>query len=197
MIRIRDDDVLVHSKKWPSELKRVQQLHRWMIEVPEHFIHVPTILVKDIQDFPEAVAFIEEETKEGRMLPEIHGLEHIDYGALSPSVIVDHLEQCLTWFHDTLDYTPTKFYTPWGAMDEDIQASSNSLGLTAVGVDVYWSLEKTTARLRKTTMPDEIQGEEIFMHWWSRGLRLKRLVMAVKYGSWKAAAQAEECKEFF
>jgi hypothetical protein len=197
MIRIRNDDVLLPSGDWPDPVKRIKRIHRWISEFPEYFIHVPTILVKEIQQYPEAIEFVIEETKEGRMLPEIHGLEHIDYGRLTSPMIVEHLEQCLTWFHDNLNRTPTKFYTPWGGMDLRVITAAKSVGLIAVGVDTNWSLEAVVSRLRLGGHTDDLDGEEIFMHWWNRGIRLKRVIMAVSHGSWKAAINAEDSKEFF
>lgn len=197
MIQIRNDDILLTSRGWSDPVKRIKQLHSWIAEFPEHVIHVPAILVTEIQKFPEAVEFVVEETKEGRMRPEIHGLEHIDYGALTDPEIVEHLEQCLTWFHDTLNRTPTIFYTPWGGMSDKVIVAAQSVGLRAVGVDKYWSLEQTGARLRSGGLVSELADQDIFMHWWNRGLRLKRLVLAIAHGSWEQAASMEEYKEFF
>ena len=58
MIQIRNDDVLLTSRGWPDPVKRIKQLHSWVAEFPEHVIHVPAILVAEIQKFPEAVEFV-------------------------------------------------------------------------------------------------------------------------------------------
>jgi hypothetical protein len=198
MIRVRNDDVLRPSSDWKGrEFERLKRVHSWISEFPKDFIHVPTVVVSDIIQFPEAVEFVVEETKEGRMAPEVHGLEHIDYCHCTEEVITDHMNQCLEWFDKTLSVTPTRFYTPWGGWNQrtaDIVAKS---GLTTIGVDTNWSLENVCARLGAGGLIEDIHGNEIFMHWWKRGIRLKRVAMAVKYGSWAAAKVAEESKEYF
>ena len=199
MIRVRDDDVLLHSSDWnrKGSFHRFNRVHSWISEFPEHFIHIPTILVTEIQKYPECIEFVRKETAAGNMIPEIHGLEHIDYGKLSYSEITDHLEQCIEWFDSNLNWKPTKFYTPWGAMSNDIMNASNQLGIKAVGVDTKLTLENYTKRLGNGEPISILDGQEIFMHWWSRGIRLKRVAMAVSHGSWAAAAVAEDSKEYF
>ena len=81
MIYLRDDDVLVSSSS-SQGLKRFKQIHNWVAEVPG-ILHIPTILVTEIQQFPEGIEFVREETAKGKMRPELHGLEHIDYNKLS------------------------------------------------------------------------------------------------------------------
>jgi hypothetical protein len=198
MIRVRDDDVLRPSSDWKDrEVERLKRIHSWITEFPNDFIHVPAIVVNEIQLYPAAVDFVAEETAAGRMLPEVHGLEHVDYGKLSAPEIVEHLEQCLEWFHTTLSVTPTRFYTPWGGMHPHVTDAAASVGLTAIGVDTHWMLEKVVARLRNGGLVEDVQGQEVFMHWWNRGIRLKRLAMIVSHGSYAAAAVAEDSKEFF
>src|SRR3972149_905580 len=52
-IRIRDDDVLVPSRQWPDSVKRFKGFHNIITQDPKHFLHVATILVTEIQQFPE------------------------------------------------------------------------------------------------------------------------------------------------
>ena len=87
MIRVRDDDVLLPSSSYGCELGRLKQIHEWICEVPDKMIHVPTILVLEIQEFPEAIEWVRQETAEGRMLPEIHPLSHKDYASLTEKQI--------------------------------------------------------------------------------------------------------------
>ena len=115
MIRVRDDDVLIPSSSYSVELGRLQQIHEWMCEVPDRIIHVPTILVTEIQEFPEAIEWISRETEQGRMLPEIHGLTHKDYASLSTQEIQSDMKECRDWIYAHLGHEPTKFYSPWGA----------------------------------------------------------------------------------
>ena len=198
MIRIRNDDVLRNSSDWTGrEVERLKRVHSWISEFPQHFIHVPTIVVNDIKKFPDAVDFVTVETKEGRMAPEIHGLEHIDYCSEPDSVIIDHLSECIEWFEKTLDVTPTRFYTPWGGWNQRTADVAATLRLQTIAVDTNWSLESVCARLRNGGLVEDVHGNEVFMHWWNRGIRLKRLTMAVSHGSWSAATKAEDSKEFF
>ena len=37
-----------------------------------------------------------------------------------------------------------------------------------------------------------LDGEEIFMHWWEGGARLKRIIEVAKHGSWEAAKDANK-----
>ena len=94
MIRVRDDDVLISSKGTKNPLTKFKMVHDWICEVPETLIHVPTILVTEIQEFPEAIEYIRQETAEGRMLPEIHGWSHKDYASLNSAEIVLELIDC-------------------------------------------------------------------------------------------------------
>ncbi|KKK60169.1 hypothetical protein LCGC14_3027040, partial [marine sediment metagenome] len=36
---------------------------------------------------------------------------------------------------------------------------------------------------------DYLDGDEIFMHWWEGGARLKRIIEVAKHGSWDEAAK--------
>jgi hypothetical protein len=198
MIRVRNDDVLRESGDWVNrEVERLTRVHAWISEFPDDFLHVPTIVVNDIVKFPEAIEFVQEETKKGLMVPEVHGLEHIDYCSMTRPVIIDHLSQCLEWFDKTGLPTPTRFYTPWGGWNQKTADAAATLGLETIGVDKNWTLEAVCARLGAGELVEDIHGNEVFFHWWNRGIRLKRLAMAVKHGSWAAAKVAEDSKEFF
>jgi hypothetical protein len=47
-------------------------------------------------------------------------------------------------------------------------------------------------RLRSGESPWYLDGEEIFMHWWEGGLRLKRVLEVIKHGSWAEAERVNE-----
>lgn len=194
MIRVRDDDVLLPSSSYSSELGRLKQVHEWICEVPERFIHVPAILITEIQEFPEAIEWIREETAEGRMEPEIHGLSHKDYASLTPSEIVLELEECKEWIHKQFNWTPHKFYTPWGAGADErgkhIKSAATAAGLEMVTCE---NINKMTGRygvvrqLMDGHSLDYMDGQEIFMHWWEGGARLKRIIEVGKHGTWEEA----------
>ncbi len=199
-LRVRDDDVLRASSDWKGrEFERFKRIHSWMIEYPElEIMHVPAIVVNEIMDYPECVEYVVQETKEGRMAPEIHGLEHIDYCHQPRELVEEHIEQCLEWFDKTLDLRPTRFYTPWGGMNPFFTEIAEGYGLTATGVNTSLDVACVAKNLRLGGYGvGAIEGKELFMHWWNRGIRLKRVIMAIKHGSWEAAAKAEDSKEYF
>ena len=196
MIRVRDDDVLLHSSSYDDELGRLKQVHAWICEVPEKFIHVPAILVTEIQEFPEAIDWIRQETAEGRMQPEIHGLSHKDYAALTTTEIMLELEECKEFVHKQFNYIATKFYTPWGA-GADARGSHIEGAAAVVGLETVTCerINKMTGRygvvqqLMDGHSVDYLDGDEIFMHWWEGGARLKRIVEVAKHGSWDEAVK--------
>ena len=100
MIRVRDDDVLIRSSGCDS-FKRFKQVHSWICE-SDKFIHVPAVLVTEIQEFPECIKFVREETQAGRMMPETHGFEHIDYAKLTKDEIIEHLKRCKEFNYEIL-----------------------------------------------------------------------------------------------
>lgn len=199
MIRIRDDDVLIGSKSTTNPLKKFQMVHEWVCEAPETLIHVPTILVTEIQEFPDAIEFIRQETAEGRMIPEIHGLEHIDYAALKHDEIVNHLEYCKGWIKKKLGCDTSKFYTPWGAGADErgahIRPAAAAVGLELVTCE---NINKMNGRygviqeLKDGNTLKYLEGKEIFLHWWENVTRLKRIVEVIKHGSWEAAKAANK-----
>jgi len=197
MIRVRDDDVLLSSSSYSDELGRLKQIHDWICEVPDTLIHVPTILVTEIQEFPAAIEYIRKETAEGRMLPEVHGLSHKDYASLSSVEIVFELTQCKEFIHRQFNHVATKFYTPWGAGADErgkhIKGAAISVGLEMVTCENITKLQGrfgVCQELRNGRDISYLDGDEIFMHWWEGGSRLKRVVEVAKHGSWEEAKKA-------
>lgn len=197
MIRIRDDDVLLRSSSYSDELGRLQQVHEWICEVPERMIHVPSILIQEIQEFPKAVDWIRQETTAGRMLPEIHGLSHKDYASLTPREIISDLTYCKEWIQKEFNHTPTKFYSPWGAgfdaRGAHIRPAAAEVGLELVTCEHINKLNGrygVCQQLIDGHPLSYLDGNEIFLHWWEGGSRLKRVVEVAKYGSWAAAKEA-------
>jgi peptidoglycan/xylan/chitin deacetylase (PgdA/CDA1 family) len=199
MIRIRDDDVLMHSSSKGDEFTKFKMIHEWICEVPDSLIHVPTILVTEIQEFPDCIEYIRQETAEGRMLPEIHGLTHHDHAALTAKEISMELSECQDWIFDNLGHTPTKFYTPWGAGSDargaHIKGAAKDVGLELVTCEQIVKLEGRLGVINALKAGWDIKylnGGEIFLHWWQNATRLKRVIEVIKHGSW-AEAKAE-CK---
>ena len=217
-IRVRDDDVLVTSRDWPDPFKRFTRVHRWIAEVPEHFIHVPAILVTEIQPFSECIEFVRSETKAGRMFPELHGLHHeINYQFRSLEDVSSDLKISVDWMIAHLDVRPKIWYTPKGAglyphprailpdekkeqlirQADTMRAAASQLNLEVVSeYDNKMHGENGICRhlmdgrsIDAISNSRKIEGghKEISVHWWERGIRLKRVLEAVKHGSWANA----------
>ena len=202
MIRVRDDDVLLPSESYSSELGRLKQIHEWICEVPDRLIHVPAILVLEIQEFPEAIEWIRQETLEGRMLPEIHGLSHKDYAAMTEKEIVAELNVCRDWIDYKFGWQATQFYSPWGAGADmrgaHIRSAAESTGINLVTCEDITKLcgrYGVVQELMDGRDIDYLEGKEIFLHWWEGGSRLKRVVEVIKHGNWAEAVKHN--KELF
>lgn len=194
MIYIRDDDVLKVSKGWKgrrNEPYRFAQIHRYCLETPR-FMHVPTLLIKGkpddpsdtgLVDYPETIQYIREETAAGRMDPQIHCLYHIDYGKLPEAEVRDHLEFCKKWMEDNIGVTPTRWYTPWGANTKLLTKAALDCGLKLVDCSNLAPLNEVLSLVIQTGHLDIIEEREVFMHWWERGIRLRKLASIYKFGS--------------
>lgn len=195
MIYVRDDDVLLSSSSHADPLKHFKTVHSWICETPK-LLHVPTILVTEIQEFPEAIEFIKEETGAGRMRPEIHGLKHIDYAKLSLKEVIDHLCRCIEFLLDNFDVDSTTWYTPWGASAPHLHEAASEVGLKLVDCS---NINKLAGRYGLVQLAREgkdiekiMEEKEIFFHWWEGGLRLKRVIEVLKHGSFEVAGQANK-----
>ena len=176
MIYIRDDDVLL------GEFAKFKRVHDKICRSPR-LMHRPAIVVSDIQKFDDGMLLVEEETKEGRMLPEIHGLEHIDYAKIPFIEIKTHLYTCVEFIENKFSYTPLKWYTPWGADTEEMRRASKEVGLELVncenrnklrGEDSVWDYMKQGNDM------SYIEGQAVFMHYWDKFDR-ERLGLFVDY----------------
>ena len=193
-IRVRDDDVLIGSSSTYDPLEKFKMVHGWVCEVPDTLIHVPTILVTEIKEFPKAIEFIRKETAEGRMHPEIHGLSHKDYASLTSAEIVLELKECKEFILKEFDYKALKFYTPWGAGADErgkhIRGAAAAVGLEMITCE---NINKMNGRygviqeLKDGNNINYLEGKEIFLHWWENVTRLKRIVEVIKHGSWEEA----------
>jgi hypothetical protein len=178
-IRIRDDDVLVHSSSFRGqEFGRFKGFHNLVQIDPRHFHHVLAVLVTEIQDFPECIQYVKEETAAGRMSPEVHGLHHIDYAALSYAEVVEQLTSARLWIESTLEYVPTTWYSPWGA-GADVRGTHLAPAAQAAGLTLVTcadmiepsALVKDVREVKAGTMTKEDlyvkwEGKEILRHWW-------------------------------
>lgn len=213
-IRIRNDDVLFKSKGWTDPAERFRQVDGWMA-VSDNVIHVPAILVNEIQDFPDTIKMIRDETAKGRMMPEIHGLMHIDYAKVglprekidnprkvdftifSPEEIQAHLDEvrshlryCKDWITHNFGRAPRIWYTPWGASEPTLHQAAREEGLLFVGTDRTVTIKEGCRKLREGHMTvEQLDGCEFFTHWWDRGLAIWRMSLATAAGSWEEGAR--------
>ncbi len=205
MIKIRDDDVLVGTSSQQNPIKKFKMVHEWICEVPETLLHVPTILVTEIQEFPEIIPFIREEAAEGRMEVQIHGLHHVDYAKLEEDEIVNHLEYCKGWLRKNMGVEPTRFYTPWGAgangTGEVIHVASARVELEVVTTEKTRNLSGgcgvVQALYQGQDIHDFMQDREVLLHWWENATRLKRVVEVLKHGGWQEAKARPENRHLF
>jgi peptidoglycan/xylan/chitin deacetylase (PgdA/CDA1 family) len=155
-------------------------------------MHVPTLIISQLEEFPECIEYIREETKQGRMEPELHGMFHVDYGTLSPQHIREHLAESIDWMESYVGRSPEYWYTPWGQCTPHMLEAAQMYNLELVGVDRDWSLGKVTSRLREGRISlAELEERDLFFHWWEGGCRVLRLAKVLNLGSWEEAALTE------
>lgn len=158
-----------------------------------HFIHVPAILAREIQEFPDCVEYVKAETAAGRMLPEIHGWEHKDYALLSIVEIIIDLNKAKAFIQDNFNYNPSVWYSPHGAGADargaHLKEAAYECGLTLVTCEgmikpsaLVFDIRAVAGRDRSTgkiPMPQTMtkeellakwESKEILVHWWGPGL---------------------------
>ena len=193
MIIIRDDDILVASRSYSDPTAQFRHVHELIKSAP-NFLHVPTILVSEIQEFPTVIELIKEETANGFMQPECHGLHHIDYGKLSKEEVVEHLKICKDFMFNQFNVIPKKFYTPWGAFQPHIHEAAAEVDMIVIGVNNALFLEGKGGMIEglKAGRPmADFDGAEFLWHWWNAGSRLARVCAVARYGSWEEASKAQ------
>jgi peptidoglycan/xylan/chitin deacetylase (PgdA/CDA1 family) len=190
MITVRVDDVLTDSKGFDREkiIRQINKLFVWLNDV-ENLKFIPTILVSEIQDFPEAVELVKTSP-----YAELHGFQHVNYGELSREEIENHLKQSIEWFEKTLDRRPKVWYTPWGSWTKDIGDAAFSLGFDEVQSLTPSSIVRHYPEGYQTSEPlvspnQAVQRLEsrddnfiVFCHWYDRGLNLRRIAEMCKHG---------------
>lgn len=188
MLRIRIDDVLTENsscRKDPE--KRFAQICRWL-EQTDKIQHVPTILVRGIQKYPATVEALYQKVQEGRVFPELHGWDHIDYNNLDDTEVARHLFKSVDWFEKTLKFKPTVWATPWGAESERLSKIGRSFGLTVEGVKDCWTPGDWLREAKKLDTPPT--NLTVMEHWWVSGLKLLRISAVVQAGSFTGAVEA-------
>ena len=193
MIRIRCDDVMVESSSFSRErsINRIIQITRWMDKSPQgYFNFIPTILVEEMEHWPEVIDLIRHNTMAHKMSPQIHGFQHIDYASVDKQTIREHLKKCLVWFKDYLNYEPTTWATPWGAWTKEMEEVANEFHLTVETTAVTMPIGSAIDYIKARGVEEfRYSNPTILIHWWEKGLKLLRLTEIVRYGSYKAAQQ--------
>lgn len=192
LIRVRTDDVLVHSDAMQGhEFEKWRKHHHWVLEAPDNFFHTAAILCSEIQDFPEAIAYIQKESAEKRLTLDLHGWQHIDYGKIPQAEIEEHLEKSFEFFYKTFNCLPFRWCTPWGANSEGIRKAARKYSLIVEGVhDPVIDQGQAVGLVQQNNGTSILLGKTVMVHWFERGLKLWRIVQAAKYGSWEAAVKA-------
>lgn len=178
MIRIRVDDVMWQSRGLTHEkcVRQITKIGRWLHQAIEAFEYVPTIIVSNMEAFPEVTALIKSGTEEGAISPQIHGYEHIDYGKLKQDEIESHLDLCMTWFDKELNTVPTVWATPWGGTSPAIVQAATKFSLTVETTKLTIPPGKAISICKSFDSIEPLHGRTIMLHWWEKGLRLLRLV---------------------
>lgn len=168
-MRVRDDDVLLIGRGFNHEsaVERFKVIHG--IIVNAGFVHVAALLCSSLHEFPGALEFLQEQHQNGSLIPEIHGWEHIDYATLTTDAARADLNRCIALIQAGFGYTPTKWYTPWGANAPHLVEAAKNVGLELV--DTSRTLEKPrlfTGKMRNAYSRAVLSGEQEFMiHWWA------------------------------
>lgn len=163
MIYVRDDDVMVASSSHKDPVGRFRGVHDTIVKAGA--MHRPSILIAEIQQFPDAIEFIKLETQAGRMQPQFHGLRHIDYGKLTSDQIKDHIQigqlVFMKWGLDPF----TRFYTPWGASSDTIMLACADENVLMVDCDTDY-YPATNVRRDPDASYKKYKDKEIMIHWW-------------------------------
>lgn len=162
-VYVRDDDVMVGSSSFDDPVGRFRGVHG--VIVAAGAMHRPGILISEIQHFPDAIQFIQEETKQGRMDPQFHGLRHVDYGKLTGDQIRDHIQIGQFVFYQWGLPPFTRFYTPWGASADFISEACEAEGVKMVDCTTDYHPARNVRR-DKDASYEKYNDKEIMIHWW-------------------------------
>jgi hypothetical protein len=200
--RIRFDDILWATgdpKVKGKEFQKFKKHINWCkdIDVPL----APAILCQNIEEFPECLQYVREQTWEGVMHPDLHGWTHGPYGDLSVPEISKHLERALEWFDANLGVMPIRWVTPHGANSHAIQAAAQKYDLIVEDTG-YPVIDQKAAdsRLRETGDVTLLDDRVLMVHWYEKGLRLYRIAKVIQYKNIPDAIEASKAdlneKEF-
>jgi peptidoglycan/xylan/chitin deacetylase (PgdA/CDA1 family) len=162
-----------------------------VVDAAEYFYHTPAILCKELETYEGAIDYIKRETGEGRMLPILHGWEHLDYRNVPRRELEFALGSSVYWFEQELGMSPGIWATPWGATSADMIDVAKSLDLSVeTTADPVIDQKKAHEAVMSSGTIDCLEGKVVMVHWWELGTRLARICYTGKYGSWEEAAKA-------
>jgi hypothetical protein len=173
-VRVRDDDVLVPSSSHSDPIARFKEANH--VIVKKGAIHVPAILITEIQQFPKVLPFIRQETWAGRMEPQWHGWEHVDYAKIPRKQIEREIQDSQKLFMEWFGVEFTKFYTPWGANAQHIQDACNACGIEMVDCSNLIKCQHVIQDYQAYVNRDI----EILWHWWEGMGRLRSALNVLK-----------------
>lgn len=182
-IIIRDDDVFPETKnKFAEYFKTFVEVHESIASCPR-MVHVPTLIVRDLQNYPEAVRYIKSQTENGTMQPELHGLTHDDYGAKDIETVIAHVAEARGWFLSNLGFPPKRWYTPWGANQPHLHEAAKQFDIEIQNSAAFLKFRGRygVKQLMSENRPASFfYDKQIVMHWWSP-TDVQRLKMLVDY----------------
>lgn len=185
MIFIRDDDVLMRSREpaHADAFSMFKRIHEIIQTKDDKVFHIPAILVTEIQSYPECIEYIARETEAGRMSPQIHGFQHIDYSKLPGDVVARDLAHCIKFNTDNFGVRPTKFYTPWGKKSNAILEACNVLDLEMVDTSycrkLYGRYGAWQMIKKGHDINEEWAGQDIIIHWYADAERLEEVLKRI------------------
>lgn len=193
ILRIRDDDVLVSSSGFKDVPTRFRQYHSWFEPAYGKVLHVANILCGDIQQFPEAIEFIQEEFKLGHLEVQLHGWRHDRYHNMSFDEVVNSLKACQDWMGKTFNAEPSIWYTPWGSKEPHLFEAAKECGLELRDTSNVHKPGEMLSALRRPEIYsfDKLNEKEVLTHWWERGRRVERIIACYLHGGYLQAKAAE------
>jgi peptidoglycan/xylan/chitin deacetylase (PgdA/CDA1 family) len=159
-MRVRDDDVLMHSRRIKDVVRRFKGVHEHILRLGA--VHVVALLETELQEFPEGIKYIKEEFLNGRMEAQFHGNAHVDYAKKTYLEIREDIQQGQRFFDKHFGVPFSTFYTPWGANAEHILHACEDEGVKMVDcsniAEPGWIIEHWGKK--------DFTDREILIHWW-------------------------------
>lgn len=169
-MRVRDDDVFKLGGKYLSHeqaINRFKEVHKIIIDGGA--VHVVALICGTLDQFSGGIEFLKEAYNKEELLPEIHGWQHVDYALYPFREIIYDLNRCIDLIQKNFEYTPTKFYTPWGANAPQIKLAAESLDLELIDCsNVLYPKKKffTGKMWKEYSELVRSEKQELFIHWW-------------------------------